>query len=251
MRRPRTITAACMALGLSAAANAELVSLQAVADATLYESATGNAANGAGQYLFAGRTNQNLARRALLRFDVATTLPQGVEIVSARLVLHVSQANGGNRNVSLHRVTTAWTTGASDPDLTESTGAAPLAGDATWLHASFDPFGASALWQNAGGDFLAAASAVTLTTTAGLQTWESAGLLADVRAFAAQGGANLGWILLGDESAAGTARRFDSADSAALGGIVPRLEIEYTTVPAPGSIALLALAGIVLRRRRR
>ncbi|MFZ9915514.1 MAG: PEP-CTERM sorting domain-containing protein [Phycisphaerales bacterium] len=32
---------------------------------------------------------------------------------------------------------------------------------------------------------------------------------------------------------------------------MPRLEIEYTTVPAPGSIALLALAGIVLRRRRR
>ncbi|MCE2883180.1 MAG: hypothetical protein LW636_12610, partial [Planctomycetaceae bacterium] len=91
MRRQGTITTACMALGLSAAANAELVSLHAVADATLYESASGNAANGAGQYLFAGRTNQNLARRALLRFDIASALPQGAEIVAARLVLHVSQ----------------------------------------------------------------------------------------------------------------------------------------------------------------
>ncbi|MFM7051969.1 MAG: DNRLRE domain-containing protein [Planctomycetota bacterium] len=234
-----------------AAANGDLVSISAERDATIYEPAPDLAANGAGQYLFAGRTNQGLRRRALVRFDVAAFVPTGATITSARLVMNISQANGGNRNVAVHRALAAWTTGLSDPDLTESLGAPPLAGDATWLHARYDPAGASVAWAAAGGDYAAAASAILNTTTAGLQVWQSAALLDDVRSFALSGGTNLGWFLVADESVSGTARRFDSADSAALGGIVPRLEIEYTPVPAPGSLALLAIAGLVARRRRR
>jgi hypothetical protein len=58
--------------------------------------------------------------------------------------------------------------------------------------------------------------------------------------------------LLGDESTAGTARRFDSADSALEGGIVPTLEIEYSVIPAPGPVVLLAIAALItpLRSRR-
>lgn len=234
-----------------AAAHGELVSIAAQRDATIYEPAPDLAANGAGQFLFAGRTNQGLRRRALVRFDIAALVPSGATITSARLVMNISQANGGNRVVSIHRALSPWTTGLSDPDLTESLGAPPLAGDTTWLHASFDPAGASVAWTTAGGDYAATASAALNTTTAGLQVWQSAGLLDDVRSFAADGGSNLGWFLVADESVAGTARRFDSADSAALGGIVPRLEVEYTAVPAPGSLALLAIAGLIVRRRRR
>lgn len=235
----------------SAPLHADLVSVQAVADATLYQSTDGSVANGAGQYSFAGRTNQGFTRRALVRFDLAGAVPTDATITAVRLVMNVSQANGGVRNVSLHRALTAWTTGASDPDLTESNGAPALAGDATWLHASYQPDGSSAFWTNAGGDYAANASSSLATTTAGLQTWESAGLLADVLAFRADPSSNLGWFLIGDESVAGTARRFDSADSAALGGIVPRLEIEFTAVPEPGSLALIGTAALLAGRRRR
>jgi hypothetical protein len=72
-----------------------------------------------------------------------------------------------------------------------------------------------------------------------------------VQAFLANPSANLGWFILGDESATGTARRFDSADSAAFGGIVPRLEIEFTPIPTPAAGALLALGALARPRRRR
>jgi hypothetical protein len=61
----------------------------------------------------------------------------------------------------------------------------------------------------------------------------------------------VGWFILGDESATGTARRFDSADSAAFGGIVPRLEIEFTPIPTPATGAVLAFAALTRTRRRR
>lgn len=243
--------AAGLAATLSASwAHAEMVSLSATRDATIYQAASGESANGAGQYLFAGRTNQNLARRALLHFDIAAAIPDGATITSARLILNITQANGGVRDVFLHRAAAAWTTGASDPDGTESLGAAPQLGDTTWNYASYGPPGTGA-WMAAGGDYIPFWSAVTATTTAGLQTWQSIGLTNDVRAFAADSSQNLGWFLIGDESAAGTARRFDSADSAAFGGIVPRLEIEFQAVPAPGAAALLALGALSQRRRRR
>jgi hypothetical protein len=206
-------------------AHGDLVSMSASRDATLYQSSDGSLANGAGQYLFAGKTNQNLTRRSVLWFDIAAFVPSDATV-------------------------TAWTTGASDPDSTESSGAPTLAGDATWLHASADGLGGGVLWQSAGGD-LAAASASLLTTTAGLQTWSSAGLVADVQAILANPSANLGWFILGDESVAGTARRFDSADSAAFGGIVPRLEIEFTPIPTPAAGAVLAFAALARARRRR
>lgn len=231
-------------------AHGDLVSMSASRDATLYQSSDGSLANGAGQYLFAGKTNQNLTRRSVLWFDIAAFVPSDATVTSVRLILNVTQANGGNRTMTLHRALTAWTTGASDPDSTESSGAPTLAGDATWLHASADGLGGGVLWQSAGGDF-AAASASLLTTTAGLQTWSSAGLVADVQAILANPSANLGWFILGDESVAGTARRFDSADSAAFGGIVPRLEIEFTPIPTPAAGAVLAFAALARVRRRR
>jgi hypothetical protein len=231
-------------------AHGDLASISASRDATLYQSTDGSLANGAGQYLFAGRTNQGLVRRSVLWFDIGAFVPADATITSVRLILNVTQANGGNRTMTVHRALTAWTAGASDPESTEASGAPTLAGDATWLHASADGAGGGAFWQNAGGDFTAA-SASLLTTTSGLQSWSGAGLIADVQAYLANPSANLGWFILGDESANATARRFDSADSAAFGGVVPRLEIEFTPVPAPAAGAALAFAALTRTRRRR
>lgn len=247
----RVLAFALVAWSIAPICSADIVSIAAARDATIYESADGASANGAGRYLFAGRTNQNLARRGLLFFDLAGLLPAGAEITSARLQLNLVQANpvGLAWSVSLHRALTPWTTGATNPPDSEGQGAPTLAGDCTWIHASSDGNGGGAAWNSVGGDFVAQASASVATQALGLYTLTSAQLLADVRGFADAPTTNLGWFLLGDESTAGTARRFDSADGVAEGGIAPRLEIEFTVVPAPGAIALLALAGVPRRRR--
>lgn len=246
---------ASVACAASAASHsgAEMTVITASHDATLYESATGALGGGAGQYLFAGRNNQSpggLIRRSLIRFDLGDAVPEGAEITAVRVILNLSQFNGGPADVALHRSLAAWTTGASDPSGNEGSGAPALAGDATWLHASFQPGGGS-LWNAPGGDFSAAASATALTTGLGLCTWTSDALLSDVRAFAVNPAANFGWFLIGPETQTGVTRRFDSSESAGVGGIVPRLEIEWTVVPGPGSIALLAILPACSGRRRR
>jgi len=243
-----------LVLGCAEFARADLISVTATRDATIYESADGSSANGAGRYLFAGRTNQNLTRRSLLFFDLNGLVPAGAEITSVRLHLNLVQANpvGLAWSVSLHRALSAWTTGATNPPDTEGQGAPTLAGDCSWIHASADGTGGGTAWNTAGGDFTSQASASIATQALGLYTLSSAQLLADVRDFANAPSANLGWFLLGDESSAGTARRFDSADGVAEGGIAPRLEIEFTVVPTPATLALLPLAGLArLARRRR
>jgi hypothetical protein len=230
-----------------------MIVLGAAQDATLYESPGGSLANGAGQYIFAGRNNQapsGLLRRGLIQFDLTGAVPDGAEIVAARLVLHLSQFNGGPASVSLHRALTPWTTGTSDPSGNEGSGSAPTAQDATWLHSSFGSAGGS-MWQAPGGDFAAVPSASVMTTGLGLYSWSSEGLLADVRNFATNPTMNFGWFLIGPEDALGVTRRFDGSESAGVGGIVPRLEVEWAYVPAPGAAAMLIVGLVGSARRRR
>ncbi len=235
----------------SSSARADIATINATRDATLYEAADGSIANGAGQSLFAGRTGQNKIRRALISFDIASILPEGATITAARLNLNLSQLNGGARNVSIHRALSAWTSGASDPTDNEGSGTAALVNDATWLHSSFNGAGGGAAWSNVGGDFSSTASATLMTEALGLYTWSSADLLEDVRFFALHPELNFGWAVLGDEASISTSRRFDSADSAIVGGVVPTIEVEYSFIPSPGAFALLLAAGYFAQRRAR
>ncbi len=239
-------------MGIASLARAEFVSLAATRDATLYESFDGSLANGAGRYFFAGKNNQVRARRGLIHFDIAGMLPTGASITGVSLRLNLSQSSfGPERAVSTHRALANWTTGSSDPEDPEGSGTTATANDATWLQSSADGLGGGIAWQNAGGDYAATASATVLTGAVGIYTWSSADLLADVLSFAANPSKNYGWFIIGDESTFGTARRFDSSESAALGGIAPVLEIQYTTVPAPGAFALIGVSGLFAMRRRR
>jgi hypothetical protein len=236
------------------AASGGTISLTAQQDAALYESTDGSIANGAGQYLFAGRTNQapvGALRRSVIQFNLAGAIPEGAEIVAARLVMNLSQLNGGEAQVSLHRSLSAWTSGSSDPSGGEGSGAPATAGDATWIHSSWSGPASGSFWNAAGGDFVSQASASVTTAATGLYTWSSAGLLSDVRMFAAAPSLNFGWFIIGPESSMGVTRRFDSSESASAGGIVPRLEVEWTVVPAPASaLALLCVLAPSRRRRR-
>ena len=103
------------------------------ADAALYEDSAGTIGNGTGQYLFAGRTNQgqNSVRRGLIRFDLQS-IPDGAVVNSVALTLNASRINDPSV-VSLHRLTSDWTEGPTDPPSSEGQGAAAQNGDAHWL----------------------------------------------------------------------------------------------------------------------
>src|SRR4029453_9619768 len=84
-RRRFAATATAFAVAFAPlVARAGTVVLVARRDATLIESASGSLANGAGPFLFAGRTSQSSEsiRRAVLAFDVAAAVPRGALIRS-------------------------------------------------------------------------------------------------------------------------------------------------------------------------
>jgi|GEM_PF-2338332 len=210
-------------LGLAWQAAAESVVLPASGDATLIASPDGSSANGSGPVFFAGRTGQpsGSVRRALLRFDVASALPGGAQVTSARLELSLTPSNPQPVELGLQRVTADWGEGAAAAS--GGSGAASTAGDSTWVHRFYD----TDFWANPGGDFAATASAVSTVAGAGGYGWGSTpALVADVQSWLDAPASNHGWILLGGEDAPSTAKRFDSRESADPAAR-PRLLIEF------------------------
>ena len=225
---PRLAAAACSVAalaggGVADAAAAEIVRLPALRDATLIESSTGAFANGAGAVLFAGRTSQprDARRRALLAFDVAAALPPRVVVTSATLTLALSPSNPDPVEMHLHRVLADWGEGASAAS--GGSGAPAALGDATWLHT----FYADAFWADPGGDFAVPASAAATVGEAGVYRWNATPeLIADVQAWLDTPSQDFGWILIGDESASSTAKRFYSREHTDASA-QPMLEVEY------------------------
>jgi hypothetical protein len=145
----------CILLGVAVQVTAETVTLSATRDATLFEQSQGNLADGSGQFLFAGRTGEPATRRALLAFDVMTSIPADATITSATLTLNLSRTISTARTASLHRLLSDWGEGSSDAGGQEGKGTTAATGDATWLHSFYD----TQTWSAVGGDFEAGASA--------------------------------------------------------------------------------------------
>ncbi|MDH3623526.1 MAG: PQQ-dependent sugar dehydrogenase [Myxococcales bacterium] len=186
-----------------------------VKDNTLFESALGDLSNGAGDYLFAGRTGAAKLRRALMAFDVAGGVPAGSIIHAAKLTLNMSRTVAGPSDVSLHRMTADWGEGTSDAPGEEGGGAPATDGDVTWLYTQYDLItpASSPAWSTPGGDFEAGASAATSVALEGYYSWFSPGLTADVQAWLDDPAGNFGWIMVGDEQNQPTAKRFDSREN--------------------------------------
>jgi len=222
-------------LNAGAALALETVILEPSQDNTLYETAlnTGDqqfeVSNGAGSYLFAGRTGVDAGfklRRALLQFDLLSNLPANVEIVFAQLSIFQSKAAPDSPPVSmgLHRVLQAWGEGASDAFGAEGQGNWAEPGDATWHHRIFP----DDLWDTAGGNFESTASA---GTTAGqLQQhyiWScNDALLADLSYWLNNPEMNFGWLIVGGEVAAQSAHRFNSRENSTAENR-PKLTLVY------------------------
>ncbi|HEU4365885.1 MAG TPA: DNRLRE domain-containing protein [Candidatus Krumholzibacteria bacterium] len=209
--------------------------IPAVLDNTIYQEAD-TLSNALGEYLYTGTNVVGPdARRGLILFAIADSIPTGATIDSVSLQMNLSKASGfvtGATPTALHVVLASWgegTSNASDggPGGTgEGDGGFATLGDATWL----DRFRGTSLWATPGGDHTPVASAVTSTTSVlGPYTWASPEMAADVQSWLDSPASNFGWLLVGDESIGGTARQFDSHDNNAPANR-PRLTVHYTTV---------------------
>lgn len=202
---------------------AETAFVRADRDTTLIEDPDGARSNGAGPVFFVGQTNQATGslRRGLVRFDVASALPQDAVVESVALHLTALRGNPGAFPVRLSRVLADWGEGASFS--TGGQGVLSEPGDATWIHTFYD----TELWKRTGGHFVDGASATFVVDGPGeYLVTTGPRMVADVRLWAAAPSRNFGWILIGDESRPQSVQPFASRESSDRAA-VPVLEIVY------------------------
>lgn len=180
--------------------------------------------NGAGQWVFTGKTLAGDIRRGLIAFDIAAGLPAGATVTGVTLTMNMSRSIAGDSDIGLHLVLADWQEGAAKASGNEGRGADAGQGDVTWTQRVFK----SLDWDAIGGDFSANASALVTVGGIGTYTWGSTSqLVADVQNWFRDPTSNFGWLLLGDESKSPTAKRFDSRDNQTAADR-PVLVVEYT-----------------------
>ena len=202
-------TIALTSLLVTGGLHAETTLVTAGRDATLIEDPQGALANGAGPFVFAGRTAQQAGavRRALLWFDVAGAIPSQALVESATLTLCMTPSHPDPRVLSLHRVLHDWSEG---PAAAAGGGGAPAQpGDVTWIHTSWDV----ELWPRPGGQLVESASASATVAEPGCTTWTSDRLARDVQVWLSAPRRNFGWALLGDETAPQSVKAFASREN--------------------------------------
>ena len=200
-------------------------------DNTLYEKSENFSSNGAGFNFFAGQTNRGLIRRGLIAFDVAGSVPQGVTIENVTLNMRMSRSTAGDKDIQLHRLLADWGEGASKPLGNGGEGDPSEAGDATWVHAFYDPDDLNAgRWQDPGGDFSPTPSVKMVVRGKGKYDLGSTNsMVADVQAWLDDPSTNFGWLVKGEEAEGGgrSAKRFDSRETTDEGNR-PALTIVFT-----------------------
>ena len=207
-------------------ATAGTVNINPSKDNTLYEydPLDGDKSNALGFHFFAGETGMNELRRGVLAFDIAGNIPLGATITAASLSLNMSRTPTNTAYVmELRKLLADWGEGTSIAPGEEGDGAPATPNDATWRHRFFDTM----FWSAQGGDFSATVSASQLVGPVGQYTWSSAQMVADVQAWLDNPASNFGWLVLGDETAIATAKRFDTRESASP----PMLTIEFIRAP--------------------
>jgi hypothetical protein len=206
-------------------ASAAIIVINPSKDNTLYEydPAEGDHSNGAGFHFFAGENGMGELRRGVLAFDIAATIPAGSTITAVSLTMNMSMTPAGALIVELHKVLADWGEGTSHAPMGEGDGASATPNDATWRHRFFD----SVFWTTQGGDFSATVSASQSVGGVGQYKWSSAQMVADAQSWLDNAASNFGWLVLGDETAIATAKRFDTRESASP----PMLTIQFTPGP--------------------
>ena len=188
----------------------------------MYSESTGNS-NGAGDFIFAGSTAIGDDRRALLQFDLSS-IPNCATIDSAVLTLSCNRVpTTTGYAMSIHRVTASWGEESSDAPGNEGGGTTAATGDATWA----SRFHSATAWTSSGGDYIGTATATTTVGGTGSYSWRGANVTTEIENWLDGTNANNGWILIGDESTTGTAKRFGSRDNGTAANR-PQLIVYYT-----------------------
>ena len=213
-------------MGIAGATRADTVILAPSKDNTLYEDGAGSLSNGAGVYLFAGRTAAPSLRRGLIAFDFSS-IPANATISSVSLALYLSKTHGGSATVTLSKVSRDWGEGASDAGEPGGAGIQAEPGDATWFHTFYD----ASFWVAHGGDFSGTTSASTTVNAVNTTyTWSGTGLVTDVQGWVSSPATNFGWVIRGNETTSGKAQRFNTRENLSN---PPRLTVIYTVSSTP------------------
>ena len=233
-------------------ARAATLTLGASKDNTLYETLAQEQplSDGSGPHMYVGRVGiagSERTRRGLIAFDVSA-LPPGAVVTAAQLTLNLSRSSpSGPSTIQLHRATRNWGQGPSNAGDPGGSGAAAQMLDATW----FEPFYLTpgVPWTTPGGDFSATVSASVSVNAIQAYTFGSTPqMVADVQGWFQNPTSNAGWLLTGDESVGGTAKRFDTKDNS-IASFRPSLLITYN-VPEPTIVPpfLLLITTLLTRR---
>lgn len=114
--------------------------------------------------------------------------------------------------MSLHRVLQDWGEGDSDAQGEEGSGAPAQSGDATWVYNDYPTY----YWSQQGGLYEANATESIEVGDVGDYTWGpgyGGGPALDVAMWLDGSAPNYGWVIVGDESASSTAKRFDTREN--------------------------------------
>ena len=236
---------------MSSPADADVISIDAAADATIYAGNVNNS-DGANPGLYVGTNGQGFTHRGLITFDIAGNVPSGSTITDVQLTLTLAQVAGSSgvsvqgdqtlRTIALYSLTSAWGEGITGADHTTISGTGEgfpaHPGDATWTARLYP----DVLWTAVGGDHAATASAVLTvgSTFFSKYTWLSTpALVHDVQGWLQNPASNYGWEFINSgETDPKTYRAFftreysDPTDH-------PQIRIAYIApVPTPAAVIL-------------
>jgi hypothetical protein len=246
-------TVGCLAIAVSATAQAAVKTINPSADTTIFQNNVNNSYGG-GSLVFAGTNSAVSPRRGIIEFDIADNIPPGATITSVQLNMVLGQvagsgmgSGGGTPTIGLYDVSESWGEG------TQSTGSGQggpaETGDATWNDRFFSATSPTA-WTTAGGDFSGSASqtAAVGTSVGTTYSWTTdTAMVADVQTWLDSPSKNFGWFMVNsDETDEQTFRAFDTRETSSP----EQLVINYTAVPEPTMFFSAACLISLLRRRR-
>jgi hypothetical protein len=246
-------------LGATTVGPATTVSLVAVANTTIFSAYAEN--NFGTSLIETGANGVGDPGRGLIQWDLSS-IPANATITDAQITMQVVKVPPGDQHAGasdsdfgLYAMLVPWVAG------TGSTNSGTLAklGETTWN----ERLAGIASWQTPGGgmgfDFASTPStSAFIGTSLGLVTWGATPqMLSDLQSWLTNPSTNYGYMMMSDaEDTAGTARRFDSIQSAGPDDLPPTLTVTYTVpaIPEPGSGLLLTVTTFVTvttyRRRK-